>query len=99
MSGGSVDEPVLTCRYGTYFHKASIRAFQSSGGIGLLQTLSNIQHPNIAKLYEVYLFRDKIFVASEHLSLSLAELNLPSFPFDEWEIATVITEVRTLEYT
>jgi hypothetical protein len=87
-------EPVLACHRKTYFSKASIRAFQSSGGVTVLQALSSIQHPNIAKLYDVYLYDDKIFVASEYLELSLAELNFHSFPFEEWEIATVTNEVR-----
>ena len=60
--------------------------FPELWGIKLLQALSHIQDPNIAKLYDVYLFSDKILVASEHLELSLAELNLHSFPSDEWEI-------------
>lgn len=59
-----------------------------------MQALSSIQYPNIAKLYDVYLYDNKIFVASEYLELSLAELNYHSFLFKEWEIATVTNEVR-----
>jgi hypothetical protein len=87
-------EPVLACHRKSYFTKATIRAFQSSGGVTVLQALSSIQHPNIAKLYDVYLYDDRIFVVSEYLELSLAELNYHSFPFEEWEIATVTNEVR-----
>ena len=85
--------PVLACHRRAYFRRASIRAFQTSGGVKILQDLSIIQHPNIAKLYDVYLYDDKVFIASEYLELSLAELDFHSFPFEEWEIATVANEV------
>jgi hypothetical protein len=86
-------EPSLAYRRGAYFQKATIRAFPNSGGIGLLQSLSGIQHPNIAKLYDVYCCNNKIFTASEYLELSFVDLYFQSFPFDEWEIATIIAEV------
>lgn len=92
----STAEPVLACRRGTYFRKASIRTFRSSGGVKLLQVLSNIQHPNIATLYDIYLHQDMIFFASEHLSLSLSDIDFRTFPCEEWEIATVVCEVWAL---
>lgn len=95
-------EPSMAYRRGAYFQKAAIRVFPNSGGIGLLQTLSDIQHPNIAKFYDVYCCDNKIFIASEYLELSLMDLDFQSFPAAEWEIATIIFEVRALqglEYT
>jgi len=86
-------EPSLAYRRGAYFQKATIRAFPNSGSVGLLQSLSGIQHPNIAKVYDVYCCNDKIFTVSEYLELSLVDLGLQSFPFYEWEIATIIAEV------
>ena len=85
--------PVLVCHRRAYFRMASIRAFQTSGGVNILQDLSSIQHPNIASLYDVYLYDDKVFIVSEYLEFSLAELDFHSFPFEEWEIATVANEV------
>lgn len=55
-------EPVLACRRSSYFSRASIRAFQSSGGVKTLEALSSIQYPKVAKLFDVYLYDDKIFV-------------------------------------
>jgi hypothetical protein len=85
--------PILACHRRAYFRKASIRAFQTSGEVKILQDLSSIQHPNIAKLYDIYLYNDKVFIASEYLELSLAELDFHSFSFEEWEIATVANKV------
>jgi len=76
-----------------YFHRATIREFPNSGGMQLLQALSGIEHPNIAKVYDVYCYDNKIFTASEYLELSLTDINFQSFPFEEWEVATVIVEV------
>lgn len=89
MSG----EPSLACRRGANFQKATIRAFPNSGGIGLLQSLSCIQHPNIAKVYDVYCCDTKIFAALEYFELSLLDLDFQSFPLEEWEVATIIAEV------
>ena len=86
-------EPSLASRQGMYFHRATIREFPNSGGMQLLQALSGIEHPNIAKVYDVYCYDNKIFTASEYLELSLTDINFQSFPFEEWEVATVIVEV------
>lgn len=86
-------EPSLAFRKGAYFQKATIRAFPNSGGIQLLQAFSSFRHPNIANVYDVYCYNDRIFVASEYLELSLNELDFHSFSFAEWEMATIIVEV------
>jgi hypothetical protein len=86
-------EPSIAYRRGAYFQKATIRAFPNPGSVELLQGLSGIQHPNIATVYDVYCFGNKIFTASEYLELSLSDLDFKSFPFQEWEIATTIAEV------
>ncbi|XMA20303.1 hypothetical protein WAI453_013094 [Rhynchosporium graminicola] len=41
----------------------------------------------------MYYYGNKISIASEYLELSLADTSFLSFPFDEWEVATIITEV------
>ncbi|RDL30196.1 uncharacterized protein BP5553_10474 [Venustampulla echinocandica] len=83
----------LAYRRGAYFRKVAVRACTDAGGVPLLRALSRIQHPNIATLYDVYCYEDKIFTASEYLEISLVELDLPSLPLEEWEIATVLAEV------
>ena len=90
------EKPVLAFRRTSYFIKASIRAFQSPGGVKIktLEALSNVQHPNISKFFDGYLYDNKIFLASEYLELSFDELDFYCPPFEEWEIATVANEVR-----
>jgi serine/threonine protein kinase len=86
-------ETSIACRRGSYFQRAFIREFPSLGGLELLQSLSTIQHPNIASIYDVYCAENKIFTATEYMELSLTDLQFHSFPFQEWEIATIIFEV------
>lgn len=95
LVGPASAEPSLVYRRGEYFHKATVQAFPNSGGVEVLQALSSIQHPNIANIYDVYCYDNKIFTVAEHLELSLLDLDFHSFPFEEWEIATIIVEVRT----
>ena len=92
IRSGSVEPSLASCP-GKYFSRATIREFPNPGSMELLQALSGIEHPNIAAIYDVYCHGDKIFTASEYLELSLADTNFLSFPFEEWEIATIITEV------
>jgi hypothetical protein len=84
----------LAYRKGAYFNKAAIRAFHSHGSIRTLKQLSDIQHPNIAKIYDVFCHDDKLFTATEYLQISLTELDFQTFQFEEWEIATIVAEVR-----
>ncbi|KAH7393740.1 hypothetical protein BKA64DRAFT_756147 [Cadophora sp. MPI-SDFR-AT-0126] len=94
IRSGSVEPSLASCP-GKYFSRATIREYPNPGSMELLQALSGIEHPNIAAIYDVYCHSDRIFTASEYLELSLADTNFLSFPFEEWEIATIITEVLT----
>lgn len=91
----SSGESLLAYRKGAYFQKAAIRVFPGPGSVRILQQLSNVQHPNIAKINNVYCYEDKLFIATEYLELSLSELDYHTFELEEWEIATIIAEVRT----
>jgi hypothetical protein len=91
----SSGESQLAYRKGGYFQKATIKVFSCSGGsVRILQQLSHIQHPNLATIYDVYCYEDKICTAIEYLELSLAELDFEYFELEEWEVATIIAEVR-----
>ncbi|CZT07747.1 uncharacterized protein RCO7_11237 [Rhynchosporium graminicola] len=92
IGSGSVEPSLVSCQ-GKYFSRATIREFPNPGSMELLQALSEIEHPNIAAIYDVYCYGNKISIASEYLELSLADTSFLSFPFDEWEVATIITEV------
>lgn len=93
LGSTATEKPVLAFRRTSYFSKASIRAFPSSGGFKILEAISSVQHPNVAKLFDVYLYDNKVFVASEYLELSIDELDFHYPPFEEWEIATIANEV------
>lgn len=89
LSGGVA----LAHRKSGYFSKAAIRAFPGPGSVSMLQRLSNIRHPNLASIYDVYSYKGNIFVATEYLEITLKELGFDQFLLQEWEIATIIAEV------
>jgi hypothetical protein len=59
-------------------------------------SLPQIQHRNIIDIYEVYCFKDQIFVISEYLDFSLEDLLLCDISLTESEIACVISQVREM---
>ena len=59
-------------------------------------SLPQIQHRNIIDIYEVYWFKDQIFVISEYLDFSLEDLLLCDISLTESEIACVISQVRDM---
>lgn len=83
----------LTYRNDTYFVKATIEVYEGENTGIFLKALCDIQHSAISKIFDVYSYESKIFIASEYLELSLIDLEFHSFQFDEWEIATIIKEV------
>ncbi|KAF7894688.1 uncharacterized protein EAF01_010138 [Botrytis porri] len=90
---------ILACRNGTYFLKVNIGVYEGKNTELLLRALSKIQHPSISKIFDVYCYDSKVFVASEYPELPLVDLDFHIFHFDEWEIATIIKEVlRGSEY-
>ncbi|APA13371.1 predicted protein [Sclerotinia sclerotiorum 1980 UF-70] len=84
---------LLACRKGDYFEKVTIGVYEGDDTLQFLQALSVIQHANISKILDIYCDENKIFIASEYFELSLVDLDFQMFEFDEWEIATIITEV------
>jgi hypothetical protein len=61
-------------------------------GVSLLQ----MQHRNIIDIYEIYCFKDQIFVISEYLDFSLEDLLLRDISLTETEIAYMISQVREM---
>jgi serine/threonine protein kinase len=61
----------------------------------MLKTFSTLRHPNVADVYKAYYHNNKFYVISEYLDLSLLNLNFTQYPLEEWEIATIVTEVET----
>ena len=55
-------------------------------------------HPNVASIYGAYCYDDKTLLVTEHLDISLAQLDFQSHELEEWEIATIVAEVGMLHY-
>jgi hypothetical protein len=84
---------IVAYRTGSYFNLAMIRDFWTSDTFRTLHALNDIQHSNIACIYDVYCHDEKLSIATEYLAISLVELDYQAFALEEWEIATIITEV------
>jgi hypothetical protein len=80
------EQGILAHRQSSYFNLAVIKDFPPSGTYQTLQVLNDILHPNIANIYEVYLYDDKLCIAAEHLDVSLVELDFQSFALEEWDV-------------
>ena len=84
---------ILARRKVSYFKLVDIRQCHSSETVARI--LSGIQHPNIATVYDLYCDGDIIFLVTEHLDISISQLEFQKHELEEWEIATIITEVST----
>ncbi|KFX96046.1 hypothetical protein O988_05516 [Pseudogymnoascus sp. VKM F-3808] len=96
------DEPSLRRRnnsYATgynrssYFRLANMQESPAANIVQQSQVLARVSHPNIASIYGVYSYIDKLLVVTEHLDISLAQLDFQSYKTEEWEIATIVAEV------
>ncbi|KFY52543.1 hypothetical protein V496_08367 [Pseudogymnoascus sp. VKM F-4515 (FW-2607)] len=77
----------------SYFRLANMQEFPATNTIQQSQVLARVSHPNIASIYGVYSYIDKLLVVTEHLDISLAQLDFQSYQIEEWEIATIVAEV------
>jgi hypothetical protein len=59
----------------------------------MLEELAQVQHPNIADIFDVYFHDSKLCIIGEHLDVSLFDLEFKRLVPEEWEIATIIAEV------
>jgi hypothetical protein len=88
------NQGILVCRRKSHISLSVIRESYSETPLRMLSTLSRIHHPNVAEILDAYFFHDQLFVITEHLDISLLELEFKILPAEEWEIATIITEVK-----
>ena len=56
--------------------------------------VSNIHHPNIPSIHDIYWHNDETFLVAEYLNIGIVQLELQAYELEEWEIATVIAEVK-----
>jgi hypothetical protein len=89
----------LVCQKESYFDLAVMRE-QPSGPNDLtsFRILSRIHHANIAKTYDVFFDEGMTSVITEHLDLSLVQIDFEKYQLEEWEIATIIVQVESRLY-
>lgn len=82
----------------SYFKLANIQESHTVNALQHSQILSRFMHQNVASIYGAYCYRDRILLVTEHLDISLAQLDFQSYELEEWEIATIVAEVGMLYY-
>ena len=90
------EQGTLVCRRKNRFHIAVIRESYSPTPLHTLEVLAQVQHPNIADILDVYFHDNQLFIVSEHLDISLLDLEFSKLAPEEWEIATIAAEVTLL---
>jgi serine/threonine protein kinase len=90
-----LDQVILAKRKAVYFRVVEIRQFYCDDVLQQAQVLSQIQHPNVVSLYDIYCHDGQFFLIAEHLDVSMSQLDIRKHQLEEWEIATIISEVRT----
>lgn len=92
----SLGKDTVAMRKASYFKLVNIRQCHSSDAFKRSHLLLKIQSPNIATIYDLYCNNGKVFIVTEHLEISYSELEVQKYDLVEWEIATIIMEVRSI---
>jgi hypothetical protein len=87
-------EDMVATQKASYFKLVTIRQCYSSNILEQSRLLSRIQSPHIAIVYDLYCDNDKVFQVTEHLDISLSQLEIQKYELEEWEMATIIVEVQ-----
>ncbi|KFY30281.1 hypothetical protein V494_08198 [Pseudogymnoascus sp. VKM F-4513 (FW-928)] len=87
------DQVTVVRQRSSYFRLANMQESPAANIVQQSQVLARVSHPNIASIYGVYSYIDKLLVVTEHLDISLAQLDFQSYKTEEWEIATIVAEV------
>lgn len=88
------NQGVLVCDRKNRFHLGVIRESFSPTPLQMLEVLAHVQHPNVADILDVYFHDSKLCIVNEHLEVSMLDLEFERLPPEEWEIATIIGEVK-----
>jgi hypothetical protein len=94
----SLDQGALAIRKGSFFKLVSIQPFQGAAILQQTRMLAGLQHPNVASIYDVYSHGEEQFLIMEHLSVRISHLKFQEHELEEWEIATIISEVGVICY-
>lgn len=91
-----LDQGILAKHKSLYFKVVNITPFDCDDGLEQIQNLSRIQHPNVASIHGVYCYDGQFSLITEHLEVSMSQLDVGNYHLQEWEIATIIFEVGNL---
>ncbi|KFY68425.1 hypothetical protein V496_01047 [Pseudogymnoascus sp. VKM F-4515 (FW-2607)] len=80
-------------RKSSYFKMATVTSFAYLGAINALECLLAIRHPNVAPVHDLYHCDNMLHIVGEYLELSVTQLDFQCFQLEEWEIATIMTQV------
>ncbi|KAF8852976.1 hypothetical protein BDZ45DRAFT_599209 [Acephala macrosclerotiorum] len=83
------DEGYLACHRKKRWELGIVRESYSTAPLQVLELFSQVQHPNVASINEIYFFGERLYVVGEYLDVSLLDLGFQLLPPEEWEIATV----------
>lgn len=92
------DQVMIVRQRASYFRLANIHESTTVNALQQSQVLSKMAHPNVGSIYGAYCYDDKTLLVTEHLDISLAQLDFQSHELEEWEIATIAAEVGMLHY-
>jgi len=88
---GCQGQDTIARKNSSYFKLVNIQSCTISDHQSRL--LFNIQHPNIANIYDLYCDGNVAFCITEFFELSLPQLDVQKYELEEWEMATIIAEV------
>jgi hypothetical protein len=91
-----LDQGILAIHKGSSFKIVSIQQFHCAEILQQTRIFSGIQHPNVASIYDVYCYDENNFLIMEHLSVRISHLEIQKHELEEWEIATIISEVVSI---
>lgn len=90
---GHIDRGILAVQKSSFFKTVGIQKFNCDDLIQQAQILSRIQHPNVASIYDVYCHNGENFLVMDYLGLRISHLETQEHELEEWEIATIVSEV------
>jgi hypothetical protein len=78
-----------------FFRIANVRQFHCVDVQQQSRIFSSIQHPNVASIYGIYWTdHGQTFLVTEHLSICISQFEIQKHELQEWEIATIISDLR-----
>lgn len=88
------NQGVLVCHRKRRYQLAVVRQSYATVPLRMLEAFSTVQHPNVADIVGAYFHAGELRIVGEYLLVSLLDLGFDDQAPEEWEIATVVKQVR-----